>query len=426
VMDFSENYTTCHNHELQSEYFSKKQLTIHVSMVIRHAVLEHDGIASTPEEPEVVKDFIFTISDDKHHDAYFVQQAVRLRLKNDYFSQNGVVRFPVKVWHEWTDGCAGQYKCAQSLADISDSKAELGVDCVRNYFGTSHARGQQDAAGGLAKAHLRRQVFLTGGPFVNKIFCAAEAHACLSTTFTKSAERAPTQKSRQQRSQTNERITHLLPEFGPGSINRSIPSKYKTVDRTQKMHSVACVGTTAVVDVREVSCYCEKHYFKNENPEATCSRSAHVDDWRREQLVPGTESTERVTRSLQAEYNMAEAESIKEGQYIAVNCGTESAEHDYFLVQVVNPVHQLTSPQTDEYDVPHVAGGLVVRGHYLELVEEGSEEYLVDRDRMCLVYTHLILLHPVEVHTKLNGKGNPVLYLSNREHARILASLPRV
>ena len=127
---------------------------------------------------------------------------------------------------------------------------------------------------------------------------------------------------------------------------------------------------------------------------------------------------------MQAEYLMAEAESIKEGQYVAVNCGLNWKDHDYFLLQVVNTVHQLTGAQTDDHGVLHEAGGQVVRGNYLEWVAEGSDEYRVDVTKMCIVYTHLIIHHPVKVLHRLNSKGTPVLCVSNREHARIMAKLP--
>jgi hypothetical protein len=122
VMDFSENYTTRHDCEVQSQYFSNKGVTVHVCMIYRHATVLDGARRSTPSNPQLVKDVVFTFSDDGKHDAAFAHQGVRTRLMKDYFNKNGVVQFPVSVLHEWTDGCSGQYKCASSFADIADSK----------------------------------------------------------------------------------------------------------------------------------------------------------------------------------------------------------------------------------------------------------------------------------------------------------------
>ena len=58
--------------------------------------------------------------------------------------------------HEFTDGCAGQYKSEHTFADF-------GCQIDRHFFETSHAKGEQDAAGANVKqratfAVLQRKV----------------------------------------------------------------------------------------------------------------------------------------------------------------------------------------------------------------------------------------------------------------------------
>ena len=48
--------------------------------------------------------------------------------------------------HEFADGCAGQCKSRHYLGDLSCSLATLGNIVQRNFFATSHAKGEQDAA----------------------------------------------------------------------------------------------------------------------------------------------------------------------------------------------------------------------------------------------------------------------------------------
>ena len=62
--------------------------------------------------------------------------------------------------HEFTDGCAGQYKSRHCLGDLSCSFATLGYTVQRNFFATSHAKGEQDAAGSHVKQKAATAVLL--------------------------------------------------------------------------------------------------------------------------------------------------------------------------------------------------------------------------------------------------------------------------
>ena len=68
--------------------------------------------------------------------------------------------------HEFTDGCAGQYKSRHCLGDLSCSfRLLLATQSKETFIATSHAKGEQDAAGSHVKqkattAVLRRRVKL--------------------------------------------------------------------------------------------------------------------------------------------------------------------------------------------------------------------------------------------------------------------------
>ena len=53
--------------------------------------------------------------------------------------------------HEFTDGCASQYKSRHCFGNLSFGKVDFGYEIIRNYFETSHAKGVQYAAGGSIK-----------------------------------------------------------------------------------------------------------------------------------------------------------------------------------------------------------------------------------------------------------------------------------
>ena len=46
------------------------KISIHITVLYRHASLEYDGVASTAEQPEVIKEYVFAISDDVTQDHY--------------------------------------------------------------------------------------------------------------------------------------------------------------------------------------------------------------------------------------------------------------------------------------------------------------------------------------------------------------------
>jgi len=58
--------------------------------------------------------------------------------------------------HELTDGCAAQYKSRHCNGDLSCCVADFGFPIQRNYFDTSHAKGEQDAPG----SHVKQQASL--------------------------------------------------------------------------------------------------------------------------------------------------------------------------------------------------------------------------------------------------------------------------
>ena len=80
--------------------------------------------------------------------------------------------------YEFTDGCACQFKGAPAFADISDSEAELGYSRTRYFFATSHAKGEQDAAGANLKKAVTQAVLDSNGPFYDNVKNAKEFTDC--------------------------------------------------------------------------------------------------------------------------------------------------------------------------------------------------------------------------------------------------------
>ena len=140
--DCSGGYTCLSQDEIQSENFDISKVSLHVTILYRHSNEEMDGVQSTEEEPVICKEHLFVISDDvtQDHDSVLHIQ----KLISKHFQDSKCI---TENMHEFTDGCAGQYKSRLYLGDLSCSLATLGYTVQRNFFATSHAKGEQDAAG---------------------------------------------------------------------------------------------------------------------------------------------------------------------------------------------------------------------------------------------------------------------------------------
>lgn len=150
VHDYSEGYACRQQDEIQSEHFDVAKVSLHVTILYCHAARATDGVASAEEEPHLIKEHPFVLSDDPIQDqdsVHKVQELIHNYLINDVY-------YNVLKMHEFTDGCAAQYKSRHCIGDLSCSLADFGFHIQRNYFETSHAKGEQDAAG----LHVKQKV----------------------------------------------------------------------------------------------------------------------------------------------------------------------------------------------------------------------------------------------------------------------------
>ena len=110
-----------------------------------------DGKTSTEEDPEITKEHLFVISDDEvqgFHSVHKVQELVKGYLEEQ-------LQIKVNKLHEFTDGCAAQYKSWHCIGDLPCCLLDYGF---RSYFETSHAKGEQDAAGANVKQKVSQAV----------------------------------------------------------------------------------------------------------------------------------------------------------------------------------------------------------------------------------------------------------------------------
>ena len=108
VHDYSENFRSANKDGLQSDFFKRKEISIHVTILYRHSILEYDGPegdTDTETEPKLIIEQFSVISPDLSQDRHFTASCQKL--VSEYlqsFSAN------ITTMHKYTDGCSSQYK----------------------------------------------------------------------------------------------------------------------------------------------------------------------------------------------------------------------------------------------------------------------------------------------------------------------------
>lgn len=78
VHSYSEEYVCRKYNETQSEYFDVAKVSLHVSILYRHAIEATDRVHSIMEETQTIKEHIVVISDDPEQDHNSVHRVQEL------------------------------------------------------------------------------------------------------------------------------------------------------------------------------------------------------------------------------------------------------------------------------------------------------------------------------------------------------------
>ncbi|CAC5397887.1 unnamed protein product [Mytilus coruscus] len=327
VHDFSENYRCSELTEIQSAYFQKTEVSVHVTILHRHALLEYDGVDSSEDFPEIITEQFFVISPDLVHDQYFVH-----KVRNYIAEYLQSISYSVDTMHEFTDGCAAQYKSRHCFGDISQTSDDFGYQhFTRNFFETSHAKGPQDAAGGIIKrqadcAILRGQT---------QIWTAKDLYEYVNSFLTQ-----------------------------PRS--HSVPS-------IRSLHQVRASRDSAkgLINISELSCFCVNccHHMYDQ-----CSNSIKTGgytEWemKREYRADAQENEENEEVSLQ--------ELVSVGRLVALY--TDDDEEEYYMLKVEKSMETLRIDTTDSWGSLLPAGTPVFRGLFYNKTNSPFQYRLVNR-----------------------------------------------
>ena len=390
VHDFSENYRCTLFEEPQATYFDREEVSLHVTILHRHST-EADA-TDAEEQPSIITEEFFVISTDRGHDAHFVRIVRRLMVQ--YLTEMGCT---VKHLHEFTDGCAGQYKCRHTLGDLSYSAEDIGCETHRNFFETSHAKGPQDAAGCLVKRKADSATMRSRSIVIQNakdLYEYAIKHLCKPSD----------------RSQSKRRVFRYVDVIERPSYRRFMTT---TSVGIRKLHQVQSGSTPCVATARELSCY-------------SCDSCLELNSKQCENAnITGALQTVTLTHENVMEASVATADTegdvhqplqelVNKNSVVAVRADEDG--EDYYLIQVVSTgCYKARKDVIDPWSgVEFPRGSDVFRGFYYEKQSDRVHIYRVNNSKLTICPSRAICY-------LLTCTASEDLELTEDEHLDILS-----
>lgn len=137
----------------------------------------------------------------------------------------------VKVMRGWTDGCSAQYKSQHCMGDVSYSEADFSFPAVRNYCGTSQAKGPQDVAGANLKCKGDVAV-------IRRLHIIQNATILRTTTLPLAGAS----------------LSHRLFFYIENSDRNRPHHLFKKIKGNQAIHSILPRGQDQYLEIRDLSC----------------------------------------------------------------------------------------------------------------------------------------------------------------------------
>lgn len=414
VHDYSEGYTCRKQDEIQSEYFDVAKVSLHVTILYRHAVEAVDGVESTEEDPHTIKEHIFVISDDPgqdHDSVHRVQELI-----NSYLTRD--VKYNILKMHEFTDGCSAQYKSRHCLGDLSCSLADYGYLIQRNFFETSHAKGEQDAAGSHIKQKVSQAVLRRTATITN----ARSMHEFLLQSFSLPA--ASSFSSRANSVHLKRRIFFYVPASGEGAIQRNRPGRqFKTLKGIMKLHCVKTLPQQEKLLVRLRSCYCVNCVLEDQ---PNCLNKDWLDEWKEvsvpREAAPATTRQDTEIPVLDQDTASHIADLAVKGSTVAI-AAVDDPVYDFYLLQVTSDgVQELDDDFTDDYSSHYYKGSEVLKGHFYLRDNIHDMTYTLDTKRVAAVFAATVRHICSDLQVKRRGR-KPIYKLSLVQHEDIIASM---
>ncbi|KAG5671824.1 hypothetical protein PVAND_001999 [Polypedilum vanderplanki] len=140
VQDFSENFTTIQQNEIQQSFYSRSQFTLYTIIVY---IFTRNSIVS--------KSYGF-ISDSNEHNKYSVNAYMRAIIEEIQET------YDVKNVEIWSDGAPSQYKNFYSLSNMINLSQDYNIGLMWHFHCSSHGKNQVDGIGGAIKSMVDRRM----------------------------------------------------------------------------------------------------------------------------------------------------------------------------------------------------------------------------------------------------------------------------
>ena len=351
-----------------------------IEYLYRHAVESIDGKRSTEEDPQIVKEHLFVISDDEVQDYHSVHKAQELVIA--YLKEK--LQMKINKLHEFTDGCAAQYKSRHCIGDLSCCLADYGFQVQRSFFKTSHAKGEQDAAGVNIKqkvSHvvLRQTAVIRNGKDMMKYL--EENFTTPSTSTFASHTKVVGLACR---------VFFYVPREGEWSVVQRRPHRsFKEFKGIRKLHYVKTTTQQGRIFIRDRSCYCIDCI---NGEEEHCTNKEWVDDWRevrleRESSVATTRQAVEEAESTLGDTAVCIAYLATKGSIVAI-AAADDPEYEYYLMKVTSDgVVELEDAMTDEYGCSFPRGSAGFKGNFYIRENIIDMTYKLDQRRTAFVMT---------------------------------------
>ena len=263
MLDFAEDFTIRHKHEVQSAYWMQEKVTIHPVYIVYPEYRDQDGARTKI----VNKHSFICVSNDSTHDSHAVLTFTKAVLKHLETNNH--------VFHElieFTDGAPAQYKGKTAFADVAHSEEELGMKIQRHFSETAHGKGICDGIGGLSK-HTVSQAVLQERAIIR----SAHDYYFYGKNHLEKDEYVP----------ENDFMNHIQRTYlwiPRSDVSRDRPeTNIKTVQGTRKIHAVKTSNDRNRLFTRNLSCFCSPcRRFDG----SKCENEDYVDGWKEVILQP--------------------------------------------------------------------------------------------------------------------------------------------
>ena len=336
------------------------------------------------------------VSDDDVQDYHSVHKAQELII--GYLESH--LQITINKLHEFTDGCAAQYKSRHCLGDLSCCLADYGFLVQRNFFETSHAKGKQDAAGANVKQKVSHAVLRKTAVIRN----AKDMKEYLEDNFTTPA--ASTFASRSKAVGLARRIFFYVPSEGDEAVVRCRPERtFKELKGIRKLHCVKTTPEQGRIFVRNRSCYCLDCISGEEE---NCSNKEWLDDWQevkleRESSVATTRQAVRETEATLLDTVVRVADLATKDSVVAI-AAADDPVYDYYLMKVTSDgVVELDVATTDDYGCTFPRGSLGLKGYFFIRENIIDMTYKLDKKKTAFVLAGTVRHVCGDLHKRRNN-----------------------